>query len=85
MFPVRSSTEATNRHLENRQYRHEGGEGKRDRTGQKARRCLKLLFYYSNGIVHMEFIPEGATLNKHRHKEILGFLRDSIRRKRPQL
>ncbi|KAJ4445724.1 hypothetical protein ANN_12409 [Periplaneta americana] len=28
----------------------------------------------------MEFIPEGATVNKTRYKEILGRLRDSIRR-----
>ena len=33
----------------------------------------------------MEFIPEGATVNKTRYKEILGRLHDSIRRKRPDL
>ncbi|KAJ4441242.1 hypothetical protein ANN_11093 [Periplaneta americana] len=43
------------------------------------------LFFDSNGIVHMEFIPQGATVNKTRYKEILGHLRDSIYRKRPEL
>ena len=42
------------------------------------------LFFDSNGIVHIEFIP-GATVNKTCYKEILGSLRDSIRRKRPEI
>jgi hypothetical protein len=29
------------------------------------------LFFDSSGIVHVEFIPEGATVNKHRYEEIL--------------
>ena len=41
--------------------------------------------FYSIGIVHMEFIPEGATVNKTRYKEILGRLSDSIHHKRPEL
>jgi hypothetical protein len=32
----------------------------------------------------MEFIPDGATVNKHRYKEILRHLRNSIRLKRPE-
>jgi hypothetical protein len=28
------------------------------------------LFFKSSGILHMEFIPEGANVNKHNHKEI---------------
>jgi aminoglycoside phosphotransferase (APT) family kinase protein len=43
------------------------------------------LFFDSLGIVHMEFIPEGATVNKRRFKQILRHLRNSIRRKRPEL
>ena len=73
VFPVRSVTEATIRHLENVSIAM---------AGQKARRCWNC-FLYSNGFVYMEFIPEGATVNKARYKEILGSLRDSIRRKRP--
>ena len=33
----------------------------------------------------MEFIPEGATINKTRYKEMLGRLRGSIRRKRTEV
>ena len=33
----------------------------------------------------MEFISEGATVNKARYKDILGRSRDSIRRKHPGL
>jgi hypothetical protein len=43
------------------------------------------LFFYSTEIVHMEFIPEGVTVNKHRCKEILCHLCSSIHRKRPDL
>jgi hypothetical protein len=35
---------------------------------------LEKLFFNSSGIVHMEFIPEGATVNKHCYKEILPHL-----------
>ena len=55
---------------------------RKDRTKGKV---MLELFFYSNGIVNMEFIPEGATVNKTRYQEILGRLRDSIRRKRPEL
>jgi histone-lysine N-methyltransferase SETMAR len=37
------------------------------------------LFFDSSGIVHVEFIPEGVTVNKHCYKEILRRLRNSIR------
>jgi hypothetical protein len=43
------------------------------------------LFFNSSGIVHMEFIPEGVTVNKRRYKEILRCLQNSIRHKRPEL
>jgi histone-lysine N-methyltransferase SETMAR len=43
------------------------------------------LFFDSSGIVHTEFIPEGVTVNKHRYKEILRRLRNSIRRKHLEL
>jgi hypothetical protein len=43
------------------------------------------LFFNSSGIVHMEFISEGVTLNKHRYKQILRCLHNSICRKHPEL
>jgi histone-lysine N-methyltransferase SETMAR len=43
------------------------------------------LFFDLSGIVHMKVIPEGATVNKHRYKEILRCLCNSIHRKRSEL
>jgi histone-lysine N-methyltransferase SETMAR len=39
---------------------------------------MLLLFLHSSGIVHMEFILEGVTVNKHRYKEVLCRLCNSI-------
>jgi hypothetical protein len=64
VFSVRSATEATIDHLEiaiiakkeeTAQYRSKG-------------KVMLELFLDSSGIVHMEFIPEGATVNKHCYK-----------------
>jgi hypothetical protein len=43
------------------------------------------LFFDSSGTVHMEFIPEEATVNKHHYKQILRRPCNSIRCKRPEL
>jgi histone-lysine N-methyltransferase SETMAR len=43
------------------------------------------MFLDSSGIVHMEFIPEEAAVNKHRYKKILRSLRNSIHHKCPEL
>jgi hypothetical protein len=45
----------------------------------KAKVVLEL-FLDSHGTVHMEFIPEGATVKEHRYREILHRLCNSIRR-----
>ncbi|KAJ4451915.1 hypothetical protein ANN_03393 [Periplaneta americana] len=58
---------------------------KKPRQARSKGKVMLELFFDSNGIVHMEFIPEGATVNKTRYKEILGRLRGSIRHKRPEL
>jgi hypothetical protein len=42
-------------------------------------------FFDSSGIVHVEFIPERATVNKHHYKGILLRLRNSVRHKHPEL
>ena len=81
VFPVRSAT-GDNPPPGKRQYRHDRKEPRQDRSKDKVK--VELLSD-SNGIVHMEFIPEGATVNKTRYKEIIGRLCDSIRRNRPEL
>jgi histone-lysine N-methyltransferase SETMAR len=47
-------------------------------AGQVKSKVMLKLFFDSSGIVHVEFIPEGATVNKHRYKEILCHLRNSV-------
>jgi hypothetical protein len=43
------------------------------------------LFIDSSGIVLMEFIPEGATINKHFYKDIIHQPCISFRHKRPEV
>lgn len=82
VFPLRSATEATIRHLENAII----STTEKSATRQVKRQGDALtVFFYSNGIVHIEFIPQGATVDKILYKEILGRLSNSIRRKRPEL
>jgi hypothetical protein len=42
-----------------------------------------VLLFDAQGLVHYEFIPEGRTVNKEMHIEILRRLMDAVRRKRP--
>jgi hypothetical protein len=63
---ARYATQATNGHLEI------------TIICKKDSKAVLELFVDSSGTGHVEFIPEGATVNKRRYKEILG-------RKRPEL
>jgi hypothetical protein len=80
-FSLRSATEATIGHLVIAII----AKKKETVTGQFKRQVILELFFDSSGIVHVEFIPEGATVNKHRYKEILRRLRNSVRRKCTEL
>jgi hypothetical protein len=42
------------------------------------------VFYNSSGLVHMELIPEGVTVNEHHYKDILHCLHSSVCRKDPE-
>jgi hypothetical protein len=46
---------------------------------------MLVLFFDSSGIVHKEFIQGGGTVNKHRYKELLCHLRNSVCCKHPEL
>ena len=41
------------------------------------------LFFYSQGIVHKEFVPPGQTVNQTFYREDLEGLRESVARVRP--
>jgi hypothetical protein len=58
---------------------------KKRRQNRSQGKVLLKLFFDSSGIVHMDFIPDGATVNKHHYNEILRHLHNSIRRKGPEL
>jgi hypothetical protein len=44
-----------------------------------------LLFFYHMGIVHLEFLEQGRTVNQHCYLEILAGLREAVRGRRPKL
>jgi len=44
-----------------------------------------LTFFNIRGIVHYEFVPTGQTVNQVYYLEVLGRLREKVRRKRPEL
>ena len=44
-----------------------------------------LFFFYSRGIVHHEYAPEGQTINKEYYLQVLRRLQEAVRRKRPDM
>jgi hypothetical protein len=54
-------------------------------TGQVKRQGNAWTDFDSCGFIHMEFIPEGATVNKNHYKTILCCLRSSVPYKCPEL
>ena len=78
VFPVRSATEVAVRHLLN------ASIATTEKIATRPIERLELFLWFKWNF-HMEFIPESAIVNKTRYKKILGCLRDSIRRKRPEL
>jgi hypothetical protein len=41
------------------------------------------VFFYSEGVVHYEFLPQGRTVNKEYYLEVMQCLREAVRKKRP--
>jgi histone-lysine N-methyltransferase SETMAR len=58
---------------------------KKPRQDRSKGKVMLELFFNASGIGHMKSIPERATVNKHRYKEILRHLCNSFRRKGPKL
>ena len=41
------------------------------------------VFFYSEGVVLYEFLPQGQTVNKEYYLEVIQRLREAVRKKRP--
>jgi hypothetical protein len=48
-------------------------------------KTMIITFFYINGIVHFEFIPQGQTVNQAYYGEILKLLHKAVCRKSPEL
>jgi hypothetical protein len=48
-------------------------------------KVMLTVFFDSPGVVHHEYAPQGTTIPKEYYQEVLHRLRDSLRRKRPDL
>ena len=58
---------------------------KRSRLERSAGKVMLISFFDYNGMVHVEYVPIGQKVNGKFYKSVLKRLRDSIRRKRPEM
>ena len=58
---------------------------KRARQLRSKIKLMLIAFFDARGIVHMEFLPQGQTVNQHVYKEILRRLLRSVSEKRHEL
>ncbi len=54
------------------------------RRNRAAKKSMLLLFFDSQGTVHSEFLPDKQTVKSEYFIQVLGRVRESIRKKRPQ-
>lgn len=60
----------------------------RPKKARQVRSNVKVLltvFFDYHGVVHEEFLPQGRTVNKEYYLEVMRRLRESIRKKRPEM
>lgn len=58
---------------------------KKARMSRSAIKTMLIVFFDIKGIVHSEYLPQGSTVNQYVYIDILRRLKESIRRKRPEL
>ena len=46
-------------------------------------KVMLTVFFYSEGVVHYEFLSQGRTVNKEYYLEVMQRLREAVRKKRP--
>jgi hypothetical protein len=81
VFSVQSASDAAVSHLES----PSSSRQKKPQQDRPEGKVMFVLFFDSSGIVHLEFIPEGSTANKHHYKEIPCCLRSLFCCKHPEL
>lgn len=68
------------------EYRHHGSPPPRKcKTMPSAGKIMLTVFWDVRGVVHMEFMPKGTTINSARYSETLRKLKARIRRTRPHM
>jgi hypothetical protein len=72
VFSIQSATEAKNGHLKITII----ASKEKTATGRSEGKVILSLYFDSSGMVHVEFIPHGGTVNKNKYKENLICLRD---------
>ncbi|GFX69366.1 mariner Mos1 transposase [Trichonephila clavipes] len=58
---------------------------KKARMSKSKFKAVMIVFYDIYGIVYLHWVPEGQSINQHYYLEVLGNLRERIRRKRPEM
>ncbi|GFV60985.1 mariner Mos1 transposase [Trichonephila clavipes] len=59
---------------------------KKTRMSKSKFKAMMIVFFFDiHGIVYLHWVPEGQTINQHYYLEVLGNLRERIRKKRPEM
>ena len=85
---MRAGATATTRKQSNSQVNrniHPHHARKKARQVKSNVKTMLICFFDASGIVHMEFVPPGQTVNQTFYLQVLRRLRDAVRRKRPDL
>lgn len=68
------------------EWRRKGSKGPvKVRKSRAQKKTMLILFYDQKGVVHLEFLPQGETVDTDYYLEVLKCLKESVRRKRPDL
>ena len=58
---------------------------KKSRQVRSHVKVMLTVFFDSEGVVHYEFLPQGQTVNKEYYLEVMQYLHEAVRKKRPDV
>ncbi|GFX35819.1 putative mariner transposase [Trichonephila clavipes] len=58
---------------------------KKARMSKSKFKAMMIVSFDIHGIMYLHWVPEGQTINQHYYLEVLGNLRERIRKKRPEM